>query len=152
MTVQTPFTLYQSALATVRVEPIDRVILEQPGAAPIVARKSSIRDASGMQVRYYRAHVDPAYAGKDDDIVVRFHAEGTSPLVLGPFPHAEGIAISDALKLARRHVLFAAPGFSASVDEGSCSIVVATRGVTAPIPTYTSDTSHDGTPMLTSQS
>lgn len=134
-TMQAPFTLHRSPQATVRVEPIDRVILEQPDRPPLVVRKCHILDVGAMLVRIYRERFDASFRGADDDIVIRLASEGASPAVLGPFPHAEGIAIADALRVARAHVLFGAPGFSASLDERARAVVIATRGVTAPIPT-----------------
>jgi serine/threonine protein phosphatase PrpC len=105
LNVTRPFTLLRSASVTIRIEPPDLVCVEGAFGARRV-RRADIRECSAMLVSYYQSNFDRTYAAPNpDDIIVLLQVEGYAREILGPFPHAEGIAIGDALEISRRDVL-----------------------------------------------
>lgn len=134
----TAFTLLRAPSALVRVEPPDVVIVEQPFARQF--RCSEVRECSPMLVRVYRERHDAAYvAPNDEDIVIRFRLDGSDAEVLGPYVWRDGMALAQAINLARRELLFAVPGFSVATSADGASLVIDTAssvGRTAvPVPT-----------------
>ena len=134
------FTLHRSSIATVRVTPPDLVILEGVGVGLLQFRRSHVQECSPMQVRWYRDHHDSAYEAADDDaIVVRLAVESMPRMLLGPFEHADGMAIGNAINLARRDVLFAAGEVSVFVAEDDASLVInatlPSMRMSVPVPT-----------------
>jgi diguanylate cyclase (GGDEF)-like protein len=105
------FELFASPHARVRVEPPDRVIVEVANLAPIVTPRGEI--------------LERAVRRQGDGIVVQLATTRGGPVVLGPFPHADGVALSHAIEAATRDVLFAVPGLSVTVSRDRASIVVA---------------------------
>ncbi len=135
MNIPDAFVLYRSSRVTVRVEPPDVAVVERLGTNVLRLRRSEVRGSAAMQVRYYRKRHDRSFvAPNDEDIVVRLELSGGPDQVLGPFEHKEGIAVAEALDLARRRMLYAVPGFSASISADGASLVIARSGMTVPIP------------------
>src|SRR5688572_14984248 len=124
------FTLHYSPAAEVRVEPPDLVIVEGL-AASLRFHRSRVLECRAMLVGYYREHFDASYvAPSDGEIVIRLRVEGLLVDLLGPFPHAEGIAIADAISAARGDLLFANPDFSVGIasDNAALTICCSIRG------------------------
>jgi len=135
-----PFTILQSPTVTVRVEPPDVVVVEGLPTGTLRFAPSHVHDCSPMLVSWYRDHHDPTYAAPDDDaIVVLLRIEGTFDGLLGPFLHSDGMALANAINLARTHLLFAAPRLSVHVARDSARLlvdcVVNRLRLTIPVPT-----------------
>lgn len=128
------FNLYRSRAATIRVEPPDLVIIDDT----LRFRRSELRACQAMLASHYRARHDRTFVAINDDIIVRLMVGGRA-VVLGPFPHHDGLAIASAIDLARYDLLFAMPGFSVSVGRDGESLVIETRSggaqVSIPVPT-----------------
>lgn len=107
------FRILRSEVATVRVEPPDLIVIEGPAIETRRLSRPSVLLCDAYLVRVYRErHGGTFPAENDEDIVVLLRVEGADDAVLGPFPHGEGVAIAEAVRIARETLLFAAPGLS----------------------------------------
>jgi len=138
------FTLFQSPIGNVRVEPPDLIVVDGPSVGQLRFTRDHVRTCSPMLVSYYRDNVDRSYAAPDPDgIVVLLEIEGVPRTLLGPFPHKEGVGLGNSINRARGTLLFAAPGFSLTVSSDDSKLVVDTVGpggagrIMVPIPTAT---------------
>jgi hypothetical protein len=131
------FTVFRSAAVTVRVEPPDLVIVEGLSGGTLRFSRSQVRKCRPMLVTYYREQYDRAYVPPNDgEILIWFHVEGGQDGQLGPFPHAEGMGIAEAINLARKELLFAVPELSLHIAADGASLVIAYgRRMSVPIPT-----------------
>ena len=111
MMIPATFTLHRSPVVTVRVEPPDLLIVEGPAFGAL---------------RLQRARLLAFNATSNaDHIVIRLELAGMPQQILGPFARGDGIALADAIALARRDLLFATP-----IGSSGSTTSTATRSAT----------------------